>query len=404
MNLSQAHDAPERASPRPAKRFLLAFALSVVGLSVAAEAGVRASLFWKYAVAASFGNTAFSFQFPRISSWQEGGVAGPYPARTRFTFRIFGPEGKTYLTSQVRTNDLGWVAERDYNAPKKQGEIRVAFLGDSLTASITNDHPWLETVGRVLAERLPGAIAMNLGVPNFGPMSQANLTAPIAKRLGADALVVNLTAATLSHETITLDRARRRPFEPIHEERGVEVPLTCPPGGLFWSGCVVSVAWFSTPALEPEQVLGIRRRATRKVLTYSLLTDPHLYAFSPRSLQSSAGAPLPAPEQIASGVEALKLMRRVFPNLLVAMNPLYQDFSTQTVTPTFEGFMEALRAEGIPVVDMRTRLPQASASEMQSWYNLPFDGHWSDKGAAIYGQAIAELLLERRLASANASP
>ena len=65
----------------------------------------------------------------------------------------------------MRTNNFGLVSQRDYRPEKKPREYRIALIGDSLTACVTNDVPW----GDLLEDRLNADenLKKALGVHSF---------------------------------------------------------------------------------------------------------------------------------------------------------------------------------------------------------------------------------------------
>ena len=57
-------------------------------------------------------------------------------------------------------------------------------------------------------------------------------------------------------------------------------------------------------------------------------------------------------------------------------------------------------AEGanIKVVRMEQYMPyEKGEEEWRHWYNLPHDGHWSNYGAQLYGEAVYRVIREKLL-------
>ena len=90
------------------------------------------------------------------------------------------------------------------------------------------------------------------------------------------------------------------------------------------------------------------------------------------------------------------------PNVLITLSPVYSDFYP---TPdTYRKSMSMLEIEPrLEIVLMREYMPAHKGQEdVNWWYNLPHDSHFSDYGATIYAEAMVGVV-KRRLQSSQGS-
>ncbi len=81
--------------------------------------------------------------------------------------------------------------------------------------------------------------------------------------------------------------------------------------------------------------------------------------------------------------------------MLVTVMPLHDEL-VAPARPLPRSRRLAADEPGLDLVDMRGRLPRPEdAAEALGWFNLPLDGHYSDRGGEIYARAMAALIAER---------
>ena len=100
-------------------------------------------------------------------------------------------------------------------------------------------------------------------------------------------------------------------------------------------------------------------------------------------------------EMIEHARSHLSKLQAVNPNLLVALMPSYSD-----MLPTFTEnrlTQKLTQAEPrIKVEIMRDHLPtHLGAQEIERWFQVPHDAHYSDRGGEIYARALARVIAER---------
>jgi hypothetical protein len=378
------------------RKFLIAFAVAMAGLFVTAEIGDRAWLYTMYVV-----NAAYPVMTVDYAQWLGPSFVkdeGPYPPNIHFTVRQYGVDGAFQRAAHVSINNLGWVSSDDFSLPKPAGEFRLAILGDSLAASITNDIPWPSVVQEELRKKLPRVTVMNLGVPGMNTQLMAQLTLPIAQRLAADAVIVNIPVENLDFSLVQKpDQRQTQPQPQVQTQtlliKDVPVPVFC-----FESkdDCQLNPTW-NVPRgreLSQSEVTEIKQVAARLALRNRLLWARKSFLFSPQGVMQSAPTASPE-EQIAAAVAALLEIKKVYPNLLVTINPLEWYYDPTTMPAKSAKFISEATAAGLDVIQMRGHLPEASTDERHRWWNMPYDGHWSNYGAEIYGHAIADVVMQR---------
>ena len=82
--------------------------------------------------------------------------------------------------------------------------------------------------------------------------------------------------------------------------------------------------------------------------------------------------------------------------MLVVQHPTYEDMTTQPDEAKAKRLME--KDPSLRVTFMRPLLPaDADAATIRSWYCVPYDGHMSDAGGAVYAPAVEGLIRETLL-------
>lgn len=399
--------------------FLLAFAATVIGVCGLGEVGYRIWLYRKYVTYASYAIATVDYPLRQTPAFVDGSVFGYYPPGIKFTLRQYWFDGSLIRSSYIAVNNLGWISPYDYVLPKPESEFRIAILGDSMTASVNNDVPWPSVVHEELRKAMPHVSVVNLGNPGMNVEQMQQMTLPIAERLGADLVVVNIPIENLEFSPRPKESKRRtkkhpallnQPAEPAAPEStaqlvkpttvtiaGIEIPFYCPDAGIAVSGCRIDSVWHIPRGreLSPTEVNTVKREAARLALGSRFLWTPKFFLFSPEGVTQTV-AKATIDEQIEAAVDALIAIKDIYKNLIVTINPLEWYFDPATLPKKTGKFIARAREAGIDVVDMRKHLPDMPPDERRRWWNVPYDGHWSDQGAAVYGQAIAQVIMTRR--------
>lgn len=307
-----------------ARGFVVAFVISVGCVGIFGEIAYRAWLYWTYAVNGEY--TVVTVDYPPSDTkfYSDGNVLGGYPPNVRFSFRQYGVDGAFQQSSYVRVNNLGWVSPYDFALSKPASEYRIAILGDSLTASVNNNIPWPSVVQRGLRESVPDILVMNLGQPGMSTQRMSRLTLPIAQRLHADSVVVNMAFENLDFPLLSKNLRPQRDENPrILPIGDVQVPLYCSASMSDGGGCMVSSPWHVSHKreLSKTEINNVKREAAQFALRERLLWSRKLYLFSPQGVMQAAPTAT-VDERIDAAVIALLAIKKSYQNLIVFINPL----------------------------------------------------------------------------------
>jgi hypothetical protein len=177
-------------------RFIVAFGAGLLVAFAVPEAAYRFQLYQSLVVNAEYSIITTD---TRAGFTGDKSLGGLFPPGRDVTMRQYRLDSSFGRQVRFHSNNLGWISRHDYAPDKEQGEFRIAIIGDSLTASITNDRPWVDVVQRELSGdgellRAIGArkiTVLNLGSPATGPVRMAQRSLPFAQRLNADMLIAN---------------------------------------------------------------------------------------------------------------------------------------------------------------------------------------------------------------------
>jgi hypothetical protein len=433
------------------------------------EAGYRGYLYFLYVIDHNYFVTTVTVRpFTELAA-QPGGVYGNYQPHRPITFSSYDGAGRLLQRHTIRINNYGWPSEHDYSRTKLAGEFRIAIVGDSMTASINNERPWPDVLQRHLnadrhllnvldAERIS---VLNLGVVGASVQFMANPLAVVARRFSADLVVMNFIGDDLARrhgdvfskknpvpalvpEPATVNDAAPQVTQPdlVIDGVGIDIAGCPPPRDLSNPTCSVS-PYFLLPEgrqLDTEELNRIKSAlasravwsriitSTKPLLLLELMGRPavkHPGSASvsikiwikrwlqgddrPQAIVNMRDTTQSAEkeqEDLEIGIGAVKFMKAMHKELMLTHNPLYWYLIGQMREPAVDRLNAALSREGIEVTRLVKYLPgNKGEQDWVKWYNLPYDGHWSDLGAEIYGEAmykaIRERLLETRRKSAE---
>ena len=96
----------------------------------------------------------------------------------------------------------------------------------------------------------------------------------------------------------------------------------------------------------------------------------------------NAGSPMVEKTVINFGI-----IKRTIPNSVVVINPLSHYYENPPAG--LAGYISSIRSAGLDVVDATSHMPKP---HRDAWYNLPYDGHWTDEGSKVYGRVVADII------------
>jgi hypothetical protein len=425
------------------------------------ECALRAYVYYTYAIETRYNvSTMDALEGSGCHIYNPGCIYGHLPPSSNIEYCIFDSDGNLGVRADVETNNIGWISHHDVALPKSYKEFRIVVIGDSLTACITNSLPWTDVVYDTLNrdQRLLEFLGVervsviNLGTAGAGFQYMAIPLCLVAKRLAADFLVVNFITEDLERrhylaesqgaglpeelkeafDYISLKSSSKsppeipaeflqpvdrvdsnwKPFKPRCISFGnVDIPLICPQGSWDLSNplCKFDGRWFVPKGtmLSRDSLNAIKREAATRLLWHKIVLSR-----SPITLQVMQGhfqtmglKPILATgiqgrklDDIKIALRSLHLMKSLHPKLILLRNPMFNDFQTPQKSSDRDEFKIAATHEGFTIIDMKSLLPiNEGSQEIYSWYNLPGDSHWSDKGARIYGESAAQAIRSRIL-------
>lgn len=401
------------------------------------EAGYRAYLYYSYAVRADYYVAIMDARLPSINVNAPGNVFGPYPRGTVYTLTQYDQDDHPINRHQVHINNLGWVSHYDYTVAKPADEYRIAIVGASLTACLNNEDPWPDVLQRNLNHDhnlltqlgVQRITVLNLGAAGSPLQNMANPLAVIARRFSPDFLVANFAIedVVLFHPEI--------PFSPIPDEPaapadtpvpresinqaefivdGVEIPLICPGReGRTASNpeCSVSRVWYVPPGrdIDGPELKELKRTVARQLLLHRVLLSSRPLALLellgrpaiPRPQVADTISPAATQSQdigIEPALRAFQIITQLHQNVMFAHNPLHWHLTGQSRPEILNGFISLAASRGFDIVQLEDHLPiQRGERDWARWYLD--DGHWSDYGAQIYGEAMYRAIRSRLLAT-----
>jgi hypothetical protein len=311
--------------------------------------------------------------------------------------------------SQWGTNSHGHVASVEYPRGKPPGEYRIAVVGDSMTANITNNVRWTEALEEHLnvspqwRARIGGKVTrvINLGVDGFGMVQFAAMVRHHVVVFNPDQVIVNLISDDI------LRRLRHLPVPPPTTDREphirayVKTNILDRIDWLTPRSQLVAIAYrlrWWTPAELPwhaSELLGS-------------MGPLHKYSSQTEALDASTAAVL----------DVLSL----YPDALFVWMPLWEELTKRTGTPWIglgeELFQSVPGAAFVPMqpamelllvgkhlkdrpdlAGMNERqlfaLPEEKKLELHRWFYQPYDSHYTDYGTSLYAREIARYLIGR---------
>lgn len=417
------------AAKRPAATtflFIVALATAAVGV----EFGYRALLVFRFghgAFPASFVPAFYAVDDVRPPVAEDG----LYFPNFDIPYRHFSASHALLFQSRIRTNNLGYRAERNWTRAKPAGEFRVAVLGDSITAALMSDYAWTDVAERILnadgallAETGIARIAvLNFGVVGAGFDTMAQVEADHARRFAPDLTVVNFITPDILRNQLNLTPVG--PAEPaprIHRgivdistdkaEAAVVVECDTPAIGLGVPRCRPSsvIRADETRVLDAEAMREVKLLLSRRFIWGSLWRSTYPYALAaalgePFQLRESsffaildliiakARAAETHDQAVRRSAATLARLKARAGDMLVVHTPTVTELQQKAARP---GLAAMLREVGAPDIRFMGEgaLANASAAEIGSWYNLPHDTHFSTRGVEVYGAAFAALIAD----------
>lgn len=342
----------------------------------------------------------------------EVGYRYPADANVRYT-QTEAPDVSVYATN-VLTNNDGLPATIDVPKQKSEREYRIALIGDSFTAGVFNDRPWVGELQSMLDadDELSAALdvdritVLNFGLEAIGMEQFDDVYADRAAEYDPDMVLASF---------ISDDLRRRFLWEGVtqveRDGRTWDLHLTCyrQPVSVDNPWCVFGVL------ILPQHFVadGSGLEQMRQDLYYADIARRPWFSPYPELFAATIGWRFGLVPRLSRTTDQLRL----YPNDQVAIEISRYELgwllSTQPHTlllhiPTHVELLNG--AYDTPMPDFLANYPElsiietapllmsdATEDDIRSWYNLPFDGHFSDLGAERYAAVVHSLLRDHLL-------
>ncbi len=309
--------------------------------------------------------------------------------------------------SRWRTNSHGHVAAFEYPRAKPDGEYRIAVIGDSFTANVTNNVRWTEVLEQELnhspawRDRVgrKSTRVINFGVDGMGMVQFALMVRHHALAFSPDMVIVNFVSDDLlrrlrfpepsitgdDREQVLRANIQRRMIDPINWFRVYPELLAA--------------------AIAPRLGLVVGIPLSAKTI---LAAEPGMY-FPDRQ------------EALRASAVAAREIVEIHPKVVFLQAPQYHEIANEPI-PQWDGLVARFQvaAPAAKVVSMlepmRTllegkrklgdedfkgltmhqilALPSEQWPEIYKWFFLPDDVHYTDYGTTLYAKQVARYLAE----------
>jgi len=324
----------------------------------------------------------------------------------RYTPNFEGRRGAPWH-SRWRTNSHGHVSQFEYPWRKPAGEYRIAVVGDSMTANITNNVRWTELVEQQLNASEPWRAAVagrftrviNFGVDGMGMVQFAAMLRHHVLAFEPDLVIVNF----ITDDLLRRLRYLNRPHDGAGRNETVRLYVK--------TNFLDRIDWFRPyPELLAATVgrfFGMKPRLPLDPL--ALLAEDPAFKFDTRA------------EAIRASAAAAREMLAAFTNILFLREPMFQELEGWTL-PEWDGLEQQFEAAvpELPVVSMQPRMeallagkrqkdrpdlaglrwrqlwamPDEQRLELYRWF-FQGDFHPTDYGTTLYAGEVARFLIER---------
>ncbi len=348
-----------------------------------------------------------------------------YKPNSELRWRRFDANNDPQLSNRVSVNNLGHISPTDDSVSKPRGEFRIAILGDSFTASVTNDIPWPS----ILEERLNdddhlkdflGASeikVINFGMAGTGITQWVNVYDYEVSRFNPDFVIVNF---------ITRDILRKFKYfstvKPVSATDDYQITLICnsPPATIENKECSLGrVIILDSDTLEDKDALSrIKREIYDERIGQLQWVSPYPELLS-RTLGKQLGLQTSLnlnsrflhrydneDKAIKDSIDALRAITSKHAQVLILHNPVYEEIISNDAFPSLltRLMWEAQALEIVPMVNFLPNRPitnffpdryRNQDIDIERLF-IPNDGHFSNYGAETYAQ-LAYLVVKEYL-------
>jgi hypothetical protein len=335
-----------------------------------------------------------------------------YKPNTHVHQRLYDVDGNLLPhISTINTNNFGLISSADTVIAKPATEYRIAILGDSFCATTTSSTPWplaFEGIlnGDSVLKNLTGKTTfkvLDFCLDGTGLVQWPAVYKYKAEQFQPDLVIVNFIWDDLFRKFMYRDTIG------IAGDHYAMISCSALPVTLANPHCQSASCFVMDPDKEDYRIKSSRiKREIYDLMVRRLpwfAPYPELLAtvlkgrfgLQPRLVvQSQSSLRYKNPEEavaaIGVGLDSLRKIASMHPKMMVLFHPTIEECRDRQTPPVVQRFME--RAKDFNVVNMLNVLPLgAGETEIQKWYNVPYDAHPSDYGAEVYAHAVRGELL-----------
>ena len=314
--------------------------------------------------------------------------------------------------SRWRTNSHGHVSKFEYPRQKPPGEYRIAVVGESMTANITNNVRWTEVLEEDLntsskwKTKVGGKVTrvINFGVDGIGMIQFAAMVRHHVMGFEPDLIIVNF----VSDDILRRFRYLSVFLNPKDRDESIRIYVkTNFLDGINWFGLCPELHTATVGPLWGGASSG--RRCMLPLDPKEILAAGPAFHFTKRK------------DAMDTSVAAVKDMMSVFQNIVFLQMPMFLELDDHRSLPQWRGLVDELR-KAVPqsnIVSMQSQmeallegkrardrpdlagmklrqllaLPEHLKPEVHHWFIFG-DWHYSDYGTTIYAHEVARYLID----------
>jgi lysophospholipase L1-like esterase len=326
-----------------------------------------------------------------------------YKAGSKLHLRFFDEKTNLVRESNVIINNLGHLSLTDDFIAKPNSEFRIAVLGDSFSATTPSNIAWPSLLQKYLNQdeaikrltKKTTFTVINFGLDGTGIVQWPAVYKHKVQEFHPDLVIVNFIGNDIYRRF--LYRAT------VDIGNGDQAVITCSslPANLDNNDCMNAYLF-----VLDESKTNFKSEISRfKKEMFDHLIDrlpwvspyPELLGLALNGrlglhpqLQLKKG-PTPnfeiADEALAVSQSALRTIAAEQAPLIILYHPVVQECLSKQTPREVKELMKNLSA--LQINNMLEYLPvDSSQEEIKKWYNLPYDQHPSDYGAAVYARAV----------------
>lgn len=344
----------------------------------------------------------------------------------------FDLENNLEFKADVRFNNWGYRSDFDWSNEKSQDEFRIAIFGDSYTECETNDFTWVDVLHKKLSakpELLKRLGRESITVANFGRSGSGFQSFALEYLRVRESFKPDLTIFAfidedferLIHPLRGLGNTPPSPakkFRPDSRFTDIQNYLQIPGfGGQLYavrSGRMAFVRSLYYAGNDHSLILDKESlRTVKYFLAETVARDKYLKTWGcelcklaastvqsifPQLMPSVAEGSNPVDVFLRAAYESIDVVGPE-PLILINLPTFYETVNQHSKegplrTPKYFP-QAALQNSSLKIIPLADFLPKsANYEEKYSWFTLPWDGHPSNRGAALFGETLSVLLAD----------